>query len=143
MYAHGQSLIILLAEDEAIIALALEEALIAAGYTVGARLASASAALAWLEYHRPDGAIVDIVLRDGVCAGLIGELMARGIPTLLYSGVNHIPVAFRELALVAKPAALDDVIHALDRLMQAHVNGRQSLNGVSHLAPALASSRAM
>jgi DNA-binding response OmpR family regulator len=117
LYTHGQSLIVLLAEDETIIALDLEDTLIAAGYTVGGTFATRSAALAWLEDHQPDGAIIDVVLRDGPCTDLVCELVARGVPTLLYSGMNDIPTEFRGLARVPKPAMISDVMNALDRLM--------------------------
>jgi DNA-binding response OmpR family regulator len=91
LHAHGQSLIVLVAEDETIIALDLQDTLIAAGYTVAETFATRSAALAWLEDHQPDGAIIDIILRDGLCTDLVCELTARGVPTLLYSGMNDIP----------------------------------------------------
>jgi DNA-binding response OmpR family regulator len=116
LHSHGQSLIVLVAEDETIIALDLEDTLIAAGYTVGA-FATSSAALAWLEDHQPDGAIIDILLRDGLCTELVCELMARGVPTLLYSGMDDVPIEFHGLARVPKPSMISEVINALDRLM--------------------------
>jgi DNA-binding NtrC family response regulator len=117
VHARGQSLIVLVAEDETIIALDLEDMLTAAGYVVGGTFATRSAALAWLEGHQPDGAIIDIVLGDGPCTDLVRKLMARGVPTLLYSGVDDIPTEFRELARVPKPAMTSEVRNTLDRLL--------------------------
>jgi DNA-binding response OmpR family regulator len=117
LHTHAQSLIVLVAEDETIIALDLQDTLVAAGYTVGETFATRSAALAWLEDHQPDGAIIDIILRDGLCTDLVCELTARGVPTLLYSGMNDIPAEFRGLARVPKPSVIDEVVNALDSLM--------------------------
>jgi hypothetical protein len=43
--------------------------------------------------------------------------MARGVPTLLYSGMDDIPTEFRELARVPKPAMTSEVRNTLDRLL--------------------------
>jgi len=117
MEPHRASLIVLVAEDETVVGLALEDALIEAGYTVAGVFATSSAALEWLEHRRADAAILDFSLRDGPSVDLLSELKSRGVPILLYSAFNEVPDEFRELPHILKPGAFDQIVNALDRLV--------------------------
>jgi DNA-binding NtrC family response regulator len=59
MEPNRASLIVLVAEDEALIGMAMEEALRQAGYTVAGVFAASSAAPEWLENGRADAAVLD------------------------------------------------------------------------------------
>jgi DNA-binding response OmpR family regulator len=65
---------VLLLEDEALIAVALQDDLEEAGYEVAGPFAACVDALAWLESNKPDLAILDTVTNKRRCAlpGLLG-----------------------------------------------------------------------
>lgn len=79
---------VLIAEDEAITALALEQALLMQGYDVCGLAASGAEARALAERLRPTVAVIDMRLKDGVTGAQVArELQARlGIPVILMSG---------------------------------------------------------
>jgi DNA-binding response OmpR family regulator len=105
MEPHRASLIVLVAEDETLVGMALEDALTQAGYTVAGVFGTSSTALEWLEKRRPDAAVLDSNLRDGPCVELVRELKARGVPILLYSAFTTVPDEFRDLPQLLKPRA--------------------------------------
>lgn len=78
--------LVLLAEDEAIIAIELEDSLRAAGFEVAGPFVTCTAAEAWLATGQPDAAILDNALRDGPCDALASCLAQRGVPVIIYSG---------------------------------------------------------
>src|SRR5215216_3486732 len=80
MEPNRASLIVLIAEDETLIGMAVEDALTQAGYTVAGVFAASSAALEWLEHGRTDAAVLDFSLRHGPCVDLLHELKSRGVP---------------------------------------------------------------
>jgi DNA-binding NtrC family response regulator len=117
MEPHRASLIVLVAEDEALLGMALEDVLTKAGYTVAGVFGTSSTALRWLERCRPDAAVLDCTLRDGPCLELVNELKSRGVPILLYSAFITVPNEFRDLPRLPKPGAFSDVINPLDKLL--------------------------
>ena len=107
-------------EDEAIIAMSLEDGLSDKGFRVVGPFSSCAAALAALESATPDLAILDAVLSDGPCLDLARALRARGVPFMIYSGAD----AFDEHApdldgvpWVEKPSSLDTVLKAAVKLL--------------------------
>ena len=76
----------LLAEDEALIGMAMADMLEEAGIPVIGPFASASEALAWARQNSPSAAILDFSLKDGPCTDLARELMAQGVPVIVCSG---------------------------------------------------------
>jgi DNA-binding response OmpR family regulator len=78
--------LVLVAEDEAIIALELEESLKAEGFDVAGPFSTCAAAERWLKEGRPAAAILDNALRDGPCDKLAADLRACGVPVVIYSG---------------------------------------------------------
>jgi DNA-binding response OmpR family regulator len=117
MEPHRASLIVLVAEEETVVGLALEDALTQAGYAVADVFATNSAALEWLEDRRVDAAVLDFSLRDGPSVDLLRELKSRGVPILLYSAFNKLPDEFQELPRVLKPGTFDQIVNALDKLL--------------------------
>jgi DNA-binding response OmpR family regulator len=112
--------VVLVVEDEAAIGLALADALTDAGYVVAGPIATTTDALDWLRRATPDLALVDVMLRDGPCTRLAGELRRRGIPFLINSGHARGEWAEPELAdapWLEKPNRYDDLVaglHSLD-----------------------------
>jgi DNA-binding response OmpR family regulator len=88
MELNRASLIVLVAEDETLIGMGMEDALGRAGYTVAGVFPTSAAALEWLENHRADAAVLDFCLRDGHCVQLLRELRARGTAIVIYSAFN-------------------------------------------------------
>jgi DNA-binding response OmpR family regulator len=78
----------LLIEDELLIAMALEASLKDAGFRVAGPFARNAAALAWLDAHTPDVALLDVLLQDGPCLPVVRALRARNIPFAIYSGLK-------------------------------------------------------
>jgi DNA-binding response OmpR family regulator len=112
--AHRTS--VLLLEDEALIAVALQDDLEEAGYEVVGPFAACVDALAWLESNKPDLAILDTVLKDGPCKEVALRLTRLGVPFLVYSGLAEDMNALPELASatwVEKPATAQALLQAL------------------------------
>jgi DNA-binding response OmpR family regulator len=78
--------LVLLAEDEALIALALVDDLEAAGYRVAGPFHRCDNSLQWLEQETPDVAIIDVHLRDKSSVELARMLRERDVPFLVFSG---------------------------------------------------------
>lgn len=107
-------------EDEAIIAMSLEDALSDKGFRVVGPFSACAAALAALETSTPDLAILDAVLSDGPCLDLARALRGRGVPFMIYSGADafeHAP-ELDGVPWVEKPSSLEIVLKAALRLVE-------------------------
>jgi DNA-binding response OmpR family regulator len=116
--------LVLLAEDEAIIAIDLEDSLRAAGFAVAGPFATNAQAEAWLETGRPDVACLDHELRDGPCDALVRALAARGVPALIFTGHEAGREPLSELSTatwVMKPVAFSTLLDTLRRIMRGRV----------------------
>jgi DNA-binding response OmpR family regulator len=108
--------LILLAEDEAMIALEIAEALERDGFIVAGPFTTCAAAEAWLKANEPSGAILDNALRDGPCERLAGDLRARGVPFVVYSGHSRtaeMPAVFHHVPWIVKPVPTEVLSGAL------------------------------
>ena len=117
---------ILVAEDEALAAMAIEEELLAAGFEVDLA-PDGEAALEAARRHLPDLLLTDLRMPrlDGV--GLIRAIraLAPGLPVVVMTGSagGHGPEAFRRpgegpVALFAKPLDMDAVLAEIARLLR-------------------------
>lgn len=107
----GMNAVILVIEDEAIIALDLDMSLCDAGFTV--LLASSCAeAEGLLADHRPDLVILDVHLRDGDCDYIARALTKDGVPFIVHSGSrgSDLDGVFRSGTLVEKPSDTDALV---------------------------------
>jgi DNA-binding response OmpR family regulator len=96
---------VLIVEDEALIALLIEDALLAAGYTPCGVASSESEALRLVEVERPGFAVVDINLGAGGSGLVVGqELGVRGVAVLCASG--HCPDLKEEMSRTGARACL-------------------------------------
>jgi DNA-binding response OmpR family regulator len=116
---------VIIVEDEALIALLVEDALLAAGYTPCGVASTEIEALRLLEVERPGFAVVDINLGTGGSGLVIGqELGARGVAVLYASG--HCLELEAQMsrtgarACLRKPYSPDDMGPALDALALIH-----------------------
>jgi CheY-like chemotaxis protein len=121
---RGKRPLVLLAEDEAIIAIDLEDSLRAAGFAVAGPFATNAQAQAWLETGRPDVACLDHELRDGPCDALVRALVGRGVPALIFTGHEAGREPLSELSTttwVMKPVAFSTLLDKLRRIMCGRV----------------------
>lgn len=120
---HRRPLRLVIVEDEAIIALALQQALKSLGHHVCAVAATAPSAVTAAAEHRPDLILMDIKLQgeeDGICAALAIWSRYR-IRSLFMSAFDTASTHLRALAaqpvgFLAKPYRLDDLRRTLETL---------------------------
>jgi DNA-binding response OmpR family regulator len=114
---------VLLAEDEAIIAIDLEDSLREAGFAVAGPFATAAQAEAWLDTGRPDIAVLDHGLQDGPCDKLIRDLSRRGVPAIIVTGHDTQRERLGDLSTtwVTKPIAFPTLLGKIRRALGARV----------------------
>ena len=112
--------LVLIAEDQPIIALAIAFAVANAGGEVAGPVASVKNALELVSSKPIQAAILDVNLIDGEVTPLAEALRARKIPMVLQSGVE-LPPALAALAcdfsLMMKPYEMTDLIDSLAMLI--------------------------
>ncbi len=109
---------ILIAEDQALLALDLAEAVEAAGGHVLGPAATVTDGLAIAEQDGIGGAILDANLLDRDVTPLALRLIERGIPFVLHTGTglpSALAQACPQLTVVMKPVSTSIVIEALER----------------------------
>jgi DNA-binding response OmpR family regulator len=96
---------ILVVEDEALIAMDLQALLEEAGYRVLGPANSSTAALALLDSDEPDVALLDVNLGRSDVFGVANVLAERKTEVIFLTGhtAQKLPPAHRHLPLVAKP----------------------------------------
>jgi DNA-binding response OmpR family regulator len=112
---------ILIIEDEAILALILEEFLEDAGFEIAGVAGRLETALVLIDKDIADAAILDANLA-GVSSGpAASALAARGVPFIVVSGYlpEQQPVAFSGAICLQKPCRPDDLVRALHGLLPA------------------------
>jgi DNA-binding response OmpR family regulator len=110
--------VVLVVEDETLIALMIEDALEAAGFRLGGVAESEADAFRLAEQQPPDFAVLDLNLGRGGCGLNIGRILhSRGTGILYASGscadYMHEMAATGAHACLAKPYMPDDVPRAL------------------------------
>jgi DNA-binding NtrC family response regulator len=112
---------ILIAEDEPLIALDLEAAVIEYDGVVVGPCSSVADGLRLANSEVIHGAILDVRLRDGESLILAEYLSARCIPFVVHSGQGEItiPGDWPKAPVVSKPALPENVISALASLLNA------------------------
>lgn len=100
---------VLLAEDESLIAIMVEEAVKKMGHTVIGPFADADAALAAAADEEIDLALLDVNLGGRLIYGVADLLRGRGIPFILLTGygLESIPAAYRNAPTLQKPIEPD------------------------------------
>lgn len=114
---------LLIVEDEAIIALALQQALAMLGHRVCAIAATAPDAVAAAALHQPDLVLMDIKLQgdeDGICAALAiwGRFRIRSLFMSAFdTAATHMrALAAQPVGFLAKPYRMEELRRMLDGL---------------------------
>jgi ActR/RegA family two-component response regulator len=116
--APGFAPLVLLVEDQTLIAMSLAASLEDDGFRICGPFGSVAEALDSLRRIRPDAAVLDVQLADGSSERLAAALRAMSIPFVVYSGSGpreSLPAVFAEAPWISKPAPRDAVKHALVR----------------------------
>ncbi|KQR77554.1 response regulator [Rhizobium sp. Leaf341] len=109
---------VLVLEDEPLIALDIEDTLERAGFGRITLLHTCRDALHFLAQERPDVALIDVQLQDGVCNEVAEHLAAANVPFVVYSGLEEaaeeLGESFRRGRWLLKPASAKDLVEALE-----------------------------
>jgi DNA-binding response OmpR family regulator len=134
-----RSPLVLLVEDEALIAFVVMDDLESAGYRVAGPFNRCADAMHWLDGETPDVAIIDIHLRDGSSAALADALRRRGVPFIVFSGERRdgrVAGPFESARWLGKPASSRQMLETVEELVLARGTDRARTRETG--APALA-----
>jgi CheY-like chemotaxis protein len=105
---------VLVVEDEGLILLDIAQTLADAGVTDLVTTTSLEEAFASLDGLRFDAALLDLHLgRHGWSYDIATQLRARGVPFVFITGSGEVVEGFRDIPLVMKPFAANEIIEAL------------------------------
>ncbi|MBF9028869.1 response regulator [Rhodobacterales bacterium HKCCE3408] len=107
--------LVLVVEDEPIIALDIADALSGAGWTVVGPVGTLETAERAVAARLPDAAILDVNLRGKTTVELARWLRDRDVPVILLTGGSRssLPEALQDLTLLSKPATVADLLAQL------------------------------
>ena len=96
---------VLVVEDEALVAMLVEDALLDAGFGVIGPAATVEEALSLLQRERPDAVVLDLNLAGETSTPVADELAARGIPYVIATGygASGLPPGHQDAMVLAKP----------------------------------------
>ena len=95
--------LILVVEDDLLVAMDLTAMLMEAGFAVLGPVSTVLAAQHLLSQQRPDAAVLDVGLRNALVTPLAGTLQSMGVPFLVASGYSRAALLNDEL-LSSAPA---------------------------------------
>lgn len=112
---------VLVIEDEALVAMLVEDALLDAGFHVLGPAATVEEALRFLEGERPDAVVLDLNLAGETSTPVADLLAARGIPYVIATGygASGLPPGHQQAMVLAKPYDPGELIAMLGRLCAA------------------------
>lgn len=112
--------LVLILEDEAIIALNIQDELQDKGYRIAGPFTTCADAHSWLQNETPDIAVLDTVLKDGACRDIALDLTRRKVPFLIYSGHREDKELSREFHYVTwieKPVPAASIVKECAHLL--------------------------
>jgi CheY-like chemotaxis protein len=121
---------VLVVEDEALLAMELEELLDTAGHSIVGPFANLARAIDAAQREKIDVALLDTNLNGEMVYPVADELTRRGIPFLFVTGYGplNVPERFRSVTRVAKPIDPAALASELQRCCQVwSAQGRQAV----------------
>ena len=110
----------LLIEDEAMVALMMEDILEDLGWEVAATFGDVAPALDWLERNKPDGAVLDINLGTELVFPVAEALKESGTPFTFLTGYTAPPRASEfDTPVLTKPVDVGQLQKVLERFHPA------------------------
>jgi two-component system, response regulator PdtaR len=112
---------VLLAEDEALIAMDIEARLQAFGLKVLGPAATVAAATNLVDQNRPDAALLDVNLRGELITPIVVKLQASRVPLVLMSAYEefHLPKELHGIPNLSKPLFTQKLWRALNAMLPA------------------------
>lgn len=112
---------VLVVEDEALVAMLVEDALIDAGFGVLGPAATVQEALSLLLRETPDAVVLDLNLAGETSTPVADALAARGIPYVIATGygASGLPAGHQHAMVLAKPYDPTELTTMLSRLCAA------------------------
>lgn len=109
---------VLVVEDEALVAMLVEDALLDAGFGVLGPAATVEEALALLDRETPDAVVLDLNLAGETSTPVADRLAARGIPYVIATGygATGLPAGHEDAVVLAKPYDPAELTSVLDRI---------------------------
>ncbi len=116
---------VLLVEDEALVAMMIQECLAEFGYQVVGPICTASEAAAKAKDGPLEAAVLDINLGDGAVYPIADMLAARGVPFVFVTGydADSVDARFRKIPILQKPIEREMLKKAFVVAAQASVSG--------------------
>ena len=114
---------VLVAEDEMIVGYDLCDTVSEAGYIVEGPYDDLSSAMLAYQKTKPDVAILDVQLGDGIVYPLAEQMMAENVPVIFHSGQltpEEVASRFPNAQALQKPCPPAEVIHSVQRAAQHH-----------------------
>lgn len=114
----GEARKILVVEDEALVAMLVEDALLDAGFGVMGPAATVEEAMALLDSERPDAVVLDLNLAGETSTPVADLLAARGIPYVIATGygASGLPAGHQDAMVLAKPYDPAELTSMLGRI---------------------------
>jgi DNA-binding response OmpR family regulator len=111
---------ILIVEDEALIAVTIEDILFEHGYDVIGIASSVAEAMEMLK-HRPHLIVLDVKLGSETSLPVLLRCQKLGIGVVLTTGYSRseLPDGFSQLPLLSKPYAIDDLCETVNKAAEA------------------------
>jgi CheY-like chemotaxis protein len=116
----GSGLIVLLVEDQTIIALDTEIMLAELGASSVQSFTTSDSALQWLAASTPNVAVLDIALGATTSYPVAEALLQRAIPFVFTTGYGEshlVPPRFSKVPIVHKPYGAENLLEGLARCM--------------------------
>jgi CheY-like chemotaxis protein len=116
---------VLVAEDEFLVYLVLEEELRANGFEVLGPFTTVEQICEALRHETIDVALLDINLAGEMIYPVADELMAKNVPFIFLSGyaARALPECYRDVPRIDKPYDPPLLLEALNRLVEAPARG--------------------
>ena len=113
---------VLVAEDEFIIAIDLCDTVAEAGFEILGPHAGISDAMLSFQMDKPDLAILDITLDDGIVYPLAQKLADENVPIIFHSGRHtreEVEARFPGATTLLKPCPPSEMIEAMNQMLEA------------------------
>jgi DNA-binding response OmpR family regulator len=103
---------VLIVEDDYVTATGLSHAIADYGFTVVGPVGTADRAVRLIDREPPDGALLDVRLREGSAVEVAKALRERGVPFVVLSGYSRdtLPPELKKAPFVAKPISESELI---------------------------------
>lgn len=114
----GRQLRVLVAEDELIVGYDLCQTVAEAGYVVEGPFEDMSSAMLAYQKNKPDLAILDVQLGDGIVYPLAEQMMAEDVPVIFHSGQlspTEVSARFPQAQALSKPCPPAEVLETVQR----------------------------